>query len=60
MMIMTCNIVTCQVLVCAEVCDFRQLNYISLAMVSVASLISFFLPAVRNTIYFHTGFHLIK
>ena len=40
---------------CTELCDFRQLNYISLVMVIVATLISFFLPAVRNTIYFHTG-----
>ena len=47
--------VLAQALVCLEVCDFRDLNYISLAMVSVAALISFFLPPVKNTIYFHTG-----
>ena len=47
--------VLAQSLVCLEVCDFRDLNYISLAFVSVAAGISFFLPPVKNTIYFHTG-----
>ena len=44
-----------QVLVCTELCDFRQLNYISLAMVCLATLVSFLLPRVTNSIYFYTG-----
>ena len=44
-----------QSLVCTELCDFRSLNYISLAMVSFATLISIVLPPVKKTIYFHRG-----
>ena len=49
--------VVSQTLVGLGWCDFRDLNYISLAMVSVATLVTFFLPSVKNTIYFHTGCH---
>ena len=44
-----------QSLICLELCDFRSLNYISLSMVSCATVISFLLPPVKNTIYFHSG-----
>ena len=32
---------------------FRGLNYVSLAMVSCATCVSFFLPSVQSAIYFH-------
>ena len=44
-----------QSLVCLGWCDFRDLNYVSLAMVGFATLITFLLPSVKNTIYFHTS-----
>ena len=33
--------------------DYRQLNYISLVSVSLATLVSFLLPNVKRTLYFH-------
>ena len=33
--------------------DYRQLNYISLTCVSIATLVSFLLPKVSRTLYFH-------
>lgn len=42
-----------QVLVSTNVLDYHQLNYISLADVSVACLLSFVLPSVATSIYFH-------
>ena len=36
-----------------QVCDYRQLNYISLGMVTAATAVSLFLPPVTSTIYFH-------
>jgi thiamine transporter 2/3 len=33
--------------------DYRQLNYISLISVSFATLVSFLLPKVNRTLYFH-------
>ena len=36
-------------------CSYRDLNYISLAMVTAATTVSFLLPPVSSTIYFHTG-----
>ena len=42
-----------QVLVGFGLTGTLELNYISLAMVTVATLVSFLLPAVTNTIYFH-------
>ena len=36
-----------------QVCDYRQLNYISLGMVTAATAVSFLLPPVTSTIYFH-------
>lgn len=44
-----------QVLVCAGAVDTEGpgLNYISLAMVSVATITSFFLPTVQSAVYFH-------
>ena len=42
-----------------QVCDYRQLNYISLGMVTAATAVSFLLPPVTSTIYFHnTGVYL--
>ena len=38
-----------------QVCSYRDLNYISLAMVTAATMVSFLLPPVSSTIYFHTG-----
>ena len=38
-----------------QVCSYRDLNYISLAMVTAATTVSFLLPPVSSTIYFHTG-----
>ena len=45
--------VTGQVLVWSDLVDYRQLNIISLTSVSLATLVSLFLPKVQNTIYFH-------
>ena len=42
-----------QVLVGFGLTEVLELNYISLAMVSMATLVSFLLPSVTNTIYFH-------
>lgn len=42
-----------QLLVWSHLMDFRQLNYISLISVSVATAVSFFLPWVSSTVYFH-------
>ena len=36
-----------------QVYDYRQLNYISLGMVTAATVVSFLLPPVTSTIYFH-------
>ena len=33
--------------------DYRQLNFISLSSVSLATIVSFFLPKVSQTLYFH-------
>ena len=38
-----------------QVCSYRDLNYISLAMVTAATAVSFLLPPVPSTIYFHSG-----
>jgi len=42
-----------QLLISLDLLDYRGLNYLSLGMVSVATLSSFFLPSVKTTIYFH-------
>jgi len=42
-----------QLLISLDLVDYRGLNYISLGMVSVATLSSFLLPSVKSTIYFH-------
>jgi len=47
--------VLAQLLISFEILDYRGLNFVSLAMVSIASLFSFFLPGVKDTIYFHRG-----
>ena len=44
-----------QVLIGFKLTGVLELNYISLAMVTVATVLSFLLPPVTNTIYFHTG-----
>ena len=44
-----------QVLIGFQLTGVLELNYISLAMVTVATLLSFLLPPVTNTLYFHTG-----
>ena len=33
--------------------DYRQLNFISLVSVSLATIVSFLLPKVKQTLYFH-------
>jgi len=45
--------VLAQLLISLDLLDYRGLNYISLAMVSTATLSSFLLPSVKSTIYFH-------
>jgi len=45
--------VLAQLLISFDLLDYRGLNYISLAMVSAATLSSFLLPSVKSTIYFH-------
>ncbi len=42
-----------QVLVATELCDYYELNYISLSFVSAATIVSLFLPSVSQSIYFH-------
>ena len=44
-----------QVLVATELCDYYSLNFISLASVSVATVVACFLPSVDKSIYFHRG-----
>ena len=44
-----------QVLIGFKLTGVVELNYISLAMVTVASILSFLLPPITNTLYFHTG-----
>ena len=41
------------VFVVVDLHGFRGLNYVSLAMVSCATCVSFFLPSVQSAIYFH-------
>ena len=36
-----------------QILDFKQLNYFALASLSVATIISLFLPSVPKSIYFH-------
>lgn len=45
--------ITGQVLVATELCDYNDLNYISLSFVSAATIVSLFLPSVAQSIYFH-------
>ncbi|XP_066150582.1 thiamine transporter 2-like [Euwallacea fornicatus] len=42
-----------QLLISLNVMDFRQLNYITLGALSVATFWSLFLPPVKKSIYFH-------
>ncbi|XP_044761940.1 thiamine transporter 2-like [Coccinella septempunctata] len=42
-----------QVLVTYNLMDYKQLNYITLGAMVVATFWSFLLPSVQNTIYFH-------
>jgi thiamine transporter 2/3 len=42
-----------QILDSFDLMDYRELNYISLSSVSFAFIISFFLPAVKNSVYFY-------
>eukprot|EP00094_Tigriopus_californicus_P005323 TCALIF_05132-PA protein Name:"Similar to folt-1 Folate transporter 1 (Caenorhabditis elegans)" AED:0.03 eAED:0.07 QI:0/0/0/1/0.5/0.33/3/0/244 len=42
-----------QILTSSGLCDYRGLNFVSLASVSLATVVSFFLPKVTKTIYFH-------
>lgn len=50
--------ITGQVLVATGLCDYYELNFISLAFVTAATGVSFFLPSVANSIYFHRGENL--
>ena len=42
-----------QLLVATGLADYRQLNFVSLAAVSLATLVSLLLPPVTSTLYFH-------
>ncbi len=42
-----------QILIVTGVCDYSTLNYISLGFVSASTVISFLLPSVSHSIYFH-------
>lgn len=42
-----------QLLVSFDVLDYYELNFISLASVSTALILSIFLPSVEATVYFH-------
>lgn len=44
-----------QVLVATGLCDYYTLNFVSLAFVSAATVVSLFLPSVEQSIYFHRG-----
>ena len=44
-----------QLLTSLELCDYKALNYISLACVSIALALSFFLPKLKTSVYFHKG-----
>ena len=44
-----------QLLTSLDLCDYRELNYISLACVSMAFVLSWFLPPVKTSVYFHKG-----
>ena len=44
-----------QVLVATGLCDYYTLNFKSLAFVSAATVVAFFLPSVSQSIYFHRG-----
>ena len=41
-------------IVAVDLLGLRGLNYVSLAMVSCATCVSFFLPSVQSAIYFHS------
>ncbi|KAJ3652561.1 hypothetical protein Zmor_018515 [Zophobas morio] len=43
-----------QVVISTNVLDYEQLNYISLASVSAATIWAFFLPPVSQSLYFHS------
>ena len=43
-----------QFLINLEICNFRELNFISLTSVSIAFILSWLLPNVKNSVYFHT------
>ena len=45
--------VLAQSLTSLGVMDYKQLNFITVGSVSCATVVSVFLPAVGNTIYFH-------
>ena len=44
-----------QILVATGLCDYYTLNFISLAFVTAATVVAFFLPNVSQSIYFHRG-----
>lgn len=44
-----------QVLIATELCDYYELNYISLSFVTAATAVSLLLPGVSQSIYFHRG-----
>jgi thiamine transporter 2/3 len=46
--------ITSQTLVSTNVMDFKQLNYITFASVSLASIWALFLPSVDKSLYFHS------
>ena len=44
-----------QFLINLEICNFRELNFISLTSVIIAFILSWLLPNVKNSVYFHTN-----
>ncbi len=42
-----------QILDSLNLLDYRELNYIALSSVSIAFMLSIFLPPVKTSIYFH-------
>lgn len=45
--------ITSQLLVSYEVMDYKELHYLSFATQIAATMWAFFLPSVRNSVYFH-------
>ncbi|KAL5290492.1 SLC19A2.2 family protein [Megaselia abdita] len=47
--------ITSQLLIYYEAMDYKELHYLSFAFQIAATLWAFFLPSVKNSVYFHRG-----